>query len=193
LARTIGNFFYRYRSIFPIPFFILILYFGRLTTTSLIFGTIVVILGLLIRIWAAGYMRKETRYKQFAARELITSGPYRYSRHPLYIANFLLTLGVLILYSTGLLITIIIMLLFIFEYYSIVTAEETFLMETMAPRYEEYMKSTSMLIGLRTYKNKTVRERFSPTDLLKEINTILLIAIAYFLIIYKPQLVKLIK
>lgn len=66
-------------------------------------------------------------------------------------------------------------------------------METMAPRYEEYMKSTSMLIGLRTYKNKTVRERFSPTDLLKEINTILLIAIAYFLIIYKPQLVKLIK
>jgi protein-S-isoprenylcysteine O-methyltransferase Ste14 len=44
-----------------------------------------VIWGLLVRTWAAGTLRKQ--------RELATTGPYAYVRHPLYFGSFLMMLG----------------------------------------------------------------------------------------------------
>ena len=52
-------------------------------------GFVFVALGEAIRFWAAGHLRKTV--------ELITSGPYRYTRNPLYLGRFLIFTGIAIM------------------------------------------------------------------------------------------------
>jgi protein-S-isoprenylcysteine O-methyltransferase Ste14 len=48
-------------------------------------AVLVILVGLLVRAWAAGTLRKR--------RELATSGPYAWIRHPLYFGSFLMMVG----------------------------------------------------------------------------------------------------
>src|SRR5437773_10178000 len=48
-------------------------------------GSVVSILGLALRAWSAGHIRKNDA--------LATSGPYAFTRNPLYLGSFLLGLG----------------------------------------------------------------------------------------------------
>lgn len=67
-----------------IPF----LWFAAPTPELVTLGGAVAALGLLIRAWAAGTIRKR--------HELATSGPYAFTRNPLYLGSFLIGLGVTI-------------------------------------------------------------------------------------------------
>lgn len=59
---------------------------ARPTTSSLAAGAFVAIIGLAIRAWASGHLKKN--------QELTTSGPYAHTRNPLYLGTFLLGTGV---------------------------------------------------------------------------------------------------
>jgi protein-S-isoprenylcysteine O-methyltransferase Ste14 len=61
------------------------LFFARPGTLSLLIGASISVLGLAIRAWASGHLRKND--------QLATSGPYAYTRNPLYLGSFLLGLG----------------------------------------------------------------------------------------------------
>ena len=61
------------------------LFFARPSAISLIIGGIISALGLLIRAWSSGHIRKN--------QELAVSGPYAYTRNPLYLGSFILGLG----------------------------------------------------------------------------------------------------
>ncbi len=65
---------------------ILAIIFARPDLTSFLTGLGVCLLGLLIRTWSAGHLRKE--------KELAISGPYQYTRNPLYLGNFIIGIGV---------------------------------------------------------------------------------------------------
>ena len=69
-------------------FAVAVLYFSNPTRDSLAIGTVVGLVGEAIRIWAAGHLEK--------SREVTTSGPYRFTRHPLYLGSSILGLGVAI-------------------------------------------------------------------------------------------------
>lgn len=58
---------------------------ARPTRGSLLVGLPIVLAGEALRIWAAGHLEK--------AREVTSSGPYRWTRHPLYLGSTLLGLG----------------------------------------------------------------------------------------------------
>ena len=58
------------------------------TRASLVLGAAVVGLGLLVRGWAAGVLKKD--------RELAISGPYAFTRNPLYLGTFLIGAGAVI-------------------------------------------------------------------------------------------------
>lgn len=62
---------------------------SRPTPLSVAVGAPFVVLGEAIRLWAAGHLYK--------TQELITSGPYRFTRNPLYLGRFLLLTGVAIM------------------------------------------------------------------------------------------------
>jgi len=52
---------------------------------SVITGAVLVAAGEAVRVWAAGHLYK--------THELITSGPYRFTRNPLYLGRFLILTG----------------------------------------------------------------------------------------------------
>ncbi|HSG08107.1 MAG TPA: methyltransferase [Longimicrobiales bacterium] len=61
------------------------LWYARPTTGLLAVGVAMGILGLLVRGWAAGTIHKE--------KDLTTTGPYAFTRNPLYVGSFFLGLG----------------------------------------------------------------------------------------------------
>jgi protein-S-isoprenylcysteine O-methyltransferase Ste14 len=63
----------------------LFLLLARPRPTSLLAGAVVSLLGLMLRGWAAGHIRKNDA--------LATSGPYAHTRNPLYLGSFFLGLG----------------------------------------------------------------------------------------------------
>ncbi|AMY11785.1 Putative protein-S-isoprenylcysteine methyltransferase [Luteitalea pratensis] len=63
----------------------LVLWLARPTPRSLELGLSIALLGQALRIWAAGHLEK--------SREVTSSGPYRFTRHPLYLGSSLMGLG----------------------------------------------------------------------------------------------------
>lgn len=63
----------------------LFLVFARPTPLSLLLGAAVAAAGLAVRAWASGHLRKMA--------ELTTSGPYSFTRNPLYLGTFLMVVG----------------------------------------------------------------------------------------------------
>jgi protein-S-isoprenylcysteine O-methyltransferase Ste14 len=61
---------------------------ARPTWASWVIGLLVSLVGEAIRMWAAGHIEKD--------REVTTSGPYRWTRHPLYVGSSVMALGVAI-------------------------------------------------------------------------------------------------
>ena len=61
-------------------------YLAQPTWRSLAAGAAVALSGQAIRLWAAGHLEK--------SREVTTSGPYRFTRHPLYAGSSMMALGV---------------------------------------------------------------------------------------------------
>jgi protein-S-isoprenylcysteine O-methyltransferase Ste14 len=61
------------------------LIFARPSSQSIGVGAGVALVGLALRAWASGHLRKMA--------ELTTSGPYAYTRNPLYLGTFLIVIG----------------------------------------------------------------------------------------------------
>jgi protein-S-isoprenylcysteine O-methyltransferase Ste14 len=71
----------------PLHFFLaaLLVWLARPTPALLAAGTVLVVLGLLVRAWAAGHLRRDL--------PLTVSGPYAHVRHPLYVGSALVLAG----------------------------------------------------------------------------------------------------
>jgi len=66
-----------------------VLAFARPTPVHLTTGSILLALGEVLRVWAAGHLVKNER--------LVTSGPYRYTRNPLYLGRLLIFAGLCVM------------------------------------------------------------------------------------------------
>ena len=75
----------RYRVRLGFPCAALALWLAEPSPRSLGAGAIVAAAGELLRIWAAGHLVK--------GREVTASGPYRFTRHPLYLGSTLIGIG----------------------------------------------------------------------------------------------------
>ena len=64
---------------------IVFLGFSRPTPVTLAVGIAIAAIGVLLRAWACGHLRKTS--------ELDVSGPYAYTRNPLYLGTFIIALG----------------------------------------------------------------------------------------------------
>jgi hypothetical protein len=80
-----GAFFSRWRVRLSYPCAILVLWFARPTPRSILWGAPLGLLGLFVRARAAGHLHKQ--------EVLTVTGPYAYTRNPLYLGSAILTLG----------------------------------------------------------------------------------------------------
>jgi protein-S-isoprenylcysteine O-methyltransferase Ste14 len=94
-------------------------------------GVFISLLGLGIRAWASGHLRKE--------KELTVSGPYRYSRNPLYFGNFILGIGIVVGARSWWVLGLFVAYFGIF--YPLIIRRERERMKQLFPeQYEEYRK-----------------------------------------------------
>ncbi len=87
--------------------------------------------GLLLRAWAAGHLRKD--------KELTISGPYRYTRNPLYLGNVLIGVAV-ITASRSLWVAILLFCYFLLFYPALIKKEKEKMERLFSREYGEYRK-----------------------------------------------------
>lgn len=104
------------------------LWFARPKWLSVAAGSVFIAAGLAIRAAASGHIRKN--------RELSTTGPYAYTRNPLYLGSLLIAIGFVIA-SRNLWIGLGAVAMFLIIYLPVVRAEEEYLRTTF-PAYEQY-------------------------------------------------------
>jgi len=109
-----ANFFVRWRVRLGYPLAIAVLAFSRPAPRSILLGALVGTLGLLVRAYAAGYLRKQ--------EVLTVTGPYAYTRNPLYLGSAILALGAGI--ATRSWISALILIVYFAVFYSIVMQRE---------------------------------------------------------------------
>jgi protein-S-isoprenylcysteine O-methyltransferase Ste14 len=139
---AMGNWLFKNRGWLPIPLVIglYILRFNQVDSLYLTWlpGALLIVLGLAIRFWAVGYISTKSRTYSDETWYLQVSGPYAWSRNPLYVGNCLLWIGVTL--SSGLLWALpIIALLFFLEYNLIITWEENNLAKAFGTSYQRYL------------------------------------------------------
>ncbi|MBN2465728.1 hypothetical protein JXD38_08945 [candidate division WOR-3 bacterium] len=120
----LGRFLFRWRGVIGVLAFAVVFWLARPTFGSCLLGVPLLVLGLAIRFWASGYIGIEGRVREIGARQRIVSGPYRLFRHPLYIGNFLLVVGMLLALRPAVRLAAVVLVGFVIEYAIIVAAEE---------------------------------------------------------------------
>jgi protein-S-isoprenylcysteine O-methyltransferase Ste14 len=185
--KKLGYFLFRIRSFTPIPLIILLIIFAHPSELSFGIGFVIVILGELLRIWAVGYAGAATRTRSMgAALQLVTTGPYAYVRNPLYLGNFLLSLGVCIISGVYWMIPIF-LAGYIFQYLPIIFSEESHLRKECGKIYDEYYANVPRFIPkMRPYANRSDHD-FSPRRAIKsERRTFVAIILIIALVMSRP-------
>ena len=75
----------RWRVSLGFVFAAVMLWLAAPTRDSFLIGSVVATLGEWLRVWAAGHLEK--------SKEVTRSGPYRFTRHPLYLGSSLIGVG----------------------------------------------------------------------------------------------------
>jgi len=121
--------------------------------TTLLIGAVVSLIGLAMRGWASGHIRKNDK--------LTMSGPYAYTRNPLYLGSFLVGLGFTVA-SGRWLLAILFAGLFLGIYFPVMRVEASTLVELFGRDYEKYKEEVPLFFPRLTpfRASETGKDRF---------------------------------
>lgn len=106
----------------------LFLFLARPSLRSLLWSLLLVLPGIALRAAASGHVKKN--------RELTTSGPYAYTRNPLYLGSILIAIGFAIA-AQSLWLGLALVIMFLVIYLPVIRSEEDFLRATF-PDFDAY-------------------------------------------------------
>lgn len=193
-----GNWLFRYRGILPVILLIAGLYFYLRAKwhpeTSFLEGSAVEgyyiyvcfgisLLGLVIRIYTLGYTPKNTsggNVKKQVAGALNTRGSYSVVRHPLYVGNFFMWFGLMLLTGNPGLILVVCLAYWLY-YERIMFAEEQFLREKFGETYTDWANKVPPFIP-RFKRFKKPDLNFSWKKILKKEKSALLTLFLVYLL-----------
>ena len=118
-------------------FAIVFVLFAKPTWMSLAIGSVVAVIGVLIRAWASGHIRK--------AKELAVSGPYAHTRNPLYVGSLLMGIGFTLAAGVWWL-AVLFCVLFIGIYLPVMRVEAEDIRRIFGEEFDEYERNVPMLI-----------------------------------------------
>jgi protein-S-isoprenylcysteine O-methyltransferase Ste14 len=113
-------------------------------------GVLVAVAGEGIRVWAAGHLEK--------SREVTRSGPYRWTRHPLYAGSALMAIGVVIA-SRSAVVALVAALYIGVTIPAAIRVEEAFLRRTFGETYDRYRRSEAEPVSRRFSVGRAIRNR----------------------------------
>ena len=156
------------------------IFLARPTPVALLIGASVSLLGLAFRAWASGHIRKNDR--------LATSGPYAFTRNPLYFGSFLLGLGFTIA-SGRLVLGLLFAALFLGIYLPVMRVEGSTMAVLFGEEYELYRRSVPLFFPRITpfRQSESARIKFDRTLYLRyrEYRAALGLVIAWGLLLIK--------
>ncbi len=127
-------------------FSIIFLIFAKPQPFWLIIGGITAIIGVSIRAWSSGHIRKNA--------ELAISGPYAYTRNPLYVGSFIMGVGFCIAASVWWL-SVLFVVLFLLIYLPVMKAEVKDLVFLFGDKFEEYAANVPLFFPRLTSWKKS--------------------------------------
>jgi protein-S-isoprenylcysteine O-methyltransferase Ste14 len=139
-----GNFFVRWRVRLGYPLALAVLWFARPTVPCILLGALVGAIGLCLRAYAAGYLHKQ--------EVLTVTGPYAYTRNPLYLGSAMMALGAGIAARSWVSISILIIYFAIF-YSMVMRREERDLHSRHGASFEEYARAVPLFVPRLTAAN----------------------------------------
>lgn len=164
-AAEVGEKLFQWRDFTPIPLILLMLFAAEPGARSATFGLILIMAGELFRVYSVAFIGSvsRTRGTGTTGGDLITRGPFRYVRNPLYVGNFLITFGVAV-FSGVIWLVLLAALAFAFQYYCIVKFEERLLVQKFGRAYEEYRETVPAWIPARLPQIEEIEwpDTFSP-------------------------------
>jgi protein-S-isoprenylcysteine O-methyltransferase Ste14 len=122
----------------PLGFLSAIFYFwlAHPTWRSLLLSLLLVVPGILLRSYASGHVTKNV--------QLTTTGPYSYTRNPLYFGSILIAFGFAVA-GRSLWIALVFLILFLIIYWPVIVDEEEYL-RLQFPEYSSYAARVPRLI-----------------------------------------------
>jgi protein-S-isoprenylcysteine O-methyltransferase Ste14 len=111
------------------------LWLAHPTRVSVALGSVIALLGLLLRAYASGHLRKN--------EQLATSGPYAFTRNPLYLGSLVIAAGFAIA-ARNWWIAAIAAVIFVTIYIPVMRSEETFLRNNF-PEFADYLNHVPQL------------------------------------------------
>jgi hypothetical protein len=149
----LSEFLARRRVSLGFVFALAVLYCSKPTRASLAAGIAIGIAGEAIRVWAAGHLEK--------SREVTTSGPYRLTRHPLYLGSSIMGLGVCVA-SRSIVVSVLMIVYMGATIAAAIRTEEAFLRRQFGGAYDDYAASRGPLAArqfnlARAWRNKEYR------------------------------------
>jgi protein-S-isoprenylcysteine O-methyltransferase Ste14 len=118
----------------------LYLWLAKPTQASMMIGSTLIVPGLAIRALASGHVQKN--------EQLTTTGPYAYTRNPLYLGSLILAVGFAIS-ARNWWIGVGLALIFLAIYLPVIRGEEAFLGERF-PAFAEYARQVPRLLPRRS-------------------------------------------
>jgi len=163
LLRRAGDFGFHYRGLL-IPFVLATLLVATGPSEALradsvargvsLAGVAIALLGQAIRFFVIGfaYIKRGGKNRRIYADDLVTEGVYAHVRNPMYIGNFLMLVGLAIIWGSPLAFAIGVPLVG-FLYFAIVVSEEAYLRNKFGVAYDAYARDVNRFVprlaGLR--------------------------------------------
>ncbi len=123
---------------------------ARPSPESWTMGLLVALAGEAVRVWAAGHLEK--------SREVTRSGPYRFTRHPLYVGSSIIALGI-VLASRSVVVAVIAAVYMFATIAAAIRTEEAFLRQAFGSMYEEYSEARAAPMPRRFSFDRVMRNR----------------------------------
>jgi protein-S-isoprenylcysteine O-methyltransferase Ste14 len=119
----------RWRVFLGFVFAALVLWLAAPTRNSLLLGAAIAVAGECLRLWAAGHLEK--------SKEVTRSGPYRFTRHPLYLGSSTIGAGIAVA-SHSLIVGAIVVAYMALTLTAAMRSEEAHLREKFGDAYDAY-------------------------------------------------------
>jgi protein-S-isoprenylcysteine O-methyltransferase Ste14 len=126
-------------------FAVFYLWIARPTWNSILLGTLIASPGVVLRALASGHVKKN--------EELTTSGPYAYTRNPLYLGSLIMAIGFAIA-ARSIWVVFLMLLMFFAIYLPVIRSEEEFLRQRF-PAFNHYAQNVPRLFPRWTAYEKT--------------------------------------
>ena len=142
-----GQRLFRARGWVPVPLALVLIAFARSPAAWMVIaGVLLLAAGEALRLWGVAHIGPASRTRGDEVARLVETGPFAWSRNPLYVGNLMLWAGAGLLAGRPVVAAVVVTVLAV-HYRFVVAWEEENLRARLGAPYEEYLKRVSRWVG----------------------------------------------